>query len=566
MMKNPIAARLNWPVFFAVLIMILGSVPLLSDADGVPLYPTGKKIDSEIQFDSVLVLNAPLSQTKIALIVRYYVSEDAIAYDLLWAEPAWMSINYPYPPFELTCYVDDSDFRLYAAPHRKSWNYPMGCSRGVFTHIFNSYAIEDQRFAYTEYLATRLSANCFRAMQENPNVHGASEKRLSNYMTNYEFSPNQIGITRKEKYGQDENNFIISEKQVNYFYQGKDLIRTETKMPEYLMPVSGFSINVTDANKNDYTLTGIPALYHRGDRTAVVEYKRQLDTLPPQVLLPSRISVHSGTDNNRLLRSAKLHNFTKIPRGTTASKKDNPTLFEVEFEKQDMIYRALSDKYWYVLPDSVSKEDAIWFTQFAEYCLTRINSTEDDLAKLKYINRFTLAQMLSGHYDQVTEMGIPQYLSAMNNAELNGIGLIGINNLIGLCVIRKAKELLAGIFSSEKIVLQILEYPSELILDSLQEGRQNTDITLALLLSKCTDQQLNTVYSMDDVFLIRHLIVMTLGDVVLPHRKKNVSEKTHNLLFMLGLDICSITEIYQQQKQWQQKQWAAENYSKQSVP
>ncbi|MDR0705115.1 MAG: hypothetical protein LBF88_09010 [Planctomycetaceae bacterium] len=141
---------------------------LFSDEPQKLAYPVGTNIDGEVQFDATLLLNAPISQTKIVIFLRYYVSPQDISYDLLWAEPAWMSVNFPYPPFDLYGCINSSQFHLLAAPHQKNWDYSLpDSSRGVFSYVLNNYQIEDQRYAFIEYFITKISKNNLINLKEN---------------------------------------------------------------------------------------------------------------------------------------------------------------------------------------------------------------------------------------------------------------------------------------------------------------------------------------------------------------------------------------------------------------
>jgi len=209
-------------VIVSIVLFFSGSKYLFSEENHALLprsfsnYPKGVNFDGDVQFDTIIVLNAPIAQTRIAIFSRYYVSKNEISYDIFWTEPAWMSVNFPYPPFELSGNVDSSDFRLSAFQHDKTWNYRLqNSSRGVFPHVLNGYDIADQRFSYIEYKVVRLDDYKFSRINETATTKLFRDRMFPAYSTKYNWLDDRIDITRTETYGPDISEAIISKKRSN---------------------------------------------------------------------------------------------------------------------------------------------------------------------------------------------------------------------------------------------------------------------------------------------------------------------------------------------------------------
>jgi hypothetical protein len=478
-------------------------------------YPTGKSIDGEVQFDATLILNSPVTQTKVVLFLRYYVSSQDIAYDLLWAEPAWMSVNFPYPPFDLYGRVNSSQFQLLATPHQKHWDNQLpDSSRGVFSHVLNSYQIEDQRFAFIEYLVTKLTKKDLLNVKENQLVKLRPISAFPKYSARYDFSQDSLKINRTEVYDDSNQSTIVSEKILNYVYKNGSIDQIRAELKEYHAPAGGFTVDVKTKNNQNYKLSRIPALYHKQGRICTVDYLTEKEEFAQPIQLPRNITVKYGEPkSNTILRQARIYNYKKIPKGTVANQKEQLTHFDSDFESLDRKYRDLSNKYWYEQVSAVSQEDMNWLKQFADICKEKFDNEKSDVKKLKYLNRWLLSDMLSGNTNRIIERSLPLYLSILKNNNLEEIEFLGLSQLTELFGIRKEKEILLGLFSSNAIIQILLTTNSISLKDSLEGQSNHQDMALAKLFARLSNDQLKQNHKIEDAFAIRYFIAKTFKNI-----------------------------------------------------
>jgi len=148
--------KLSLSVLFACLIVLLHAG---SDEDSQPQnppFPIGKNVGS-VEFDCVIELVAPVTKERNVFFLRYQVSPKEIAYDIHWAEPAWLHVNFPYPPFGLSMYADDSHFIIYSSWNNKRWEHALPEKRpDVFNFTLGNYPIDEKRHYLSESLLARM--------------------------------------------------------------------------------------------------------------------------------------------------------------------------------------------------------------------------------------------------------------------------------------------------------------------------------------------------------------------------------------------------------------------------
>jgi hypothetical protein len=471
-------------ILFVFVLFVFGGQYIFSDEYEKPIYPVGKSIDGEIRFDATIMLNAPISQTKIGMFLRYYVSSHDIAYELIWTEPAWLSINFPYPPFDLYGHITLSNYHLFAAPHQKKWDYSLyGSSRGVFKHVLNNYQIEDQRYAFIEYQVTKFTEEDLFNVKENRLAKLRPITSFPQYSTFYNISQSSLNIKRTERYDKDIKNVITAEKNLNYVCQNGQLKEIQAELKEYSTPAGGFTVDVQTSNNKRYKLSRIPVTFHKGGRICTVSYFTEKKEFGFPIQLPQKIVVKSkNTDTD--LRWAKLSNYKKIPKGTVANQKELlMQSFDYDFELLDKKYRDLSLKYWFVPVSSVLQEDIDWLRQFANVSAKKFDGEKSDVKKLKYLNRWVLSDMLSGNTDRIVKISLPLYLSILRENNLGEIELVGLSDLIQLFVTRKEKEVLMKIFSSDTMKQMLVTADSSLLKVSLCDRCNDCDIAIAMIVT-----------------------------------------------------------------------------------
>ncbi|MDR1382868.1 MAG: hypothetical protein LBJ67_03330 [Planctomycetaceae bacterium] len=515
------------------------------------IYPIGRNIDSEIQFEATVMLNTPISQTKTGMFLNYYVSPRDIAYEIVWTEPAWISINFPYPAFDLYGHITPSRYRLFAAPHQKKWDYDLsGSSRKVFTHVLNNYKIEDQRYAFIEYLVTRFTERDLFNVIENRLVKLRPITSFPRYSVFYNISPDCLNIKRTERYDEVAKNVITSEKRLNYVYQNGQLEEIQAELAEHSIPAGGFTVNVQAPKGKHYKLVRIPVVFHKGGRICTVSYFTEKKEFDFPIQLPQNIIVRNkNLDVGDCLRWAKLSNYKKIPKGTVANTKELLAHFDSDFELLDKKYRELSLKYWYLPVSSVSQEDISWLRHFADICAEKFDKERSDARKLKYLNRWLLSDMLSGNIDRIVDISLPLYLSILKDNNLAEIELVGLSDLIHLFTTRKEKDTLIKVVSSEKIKQVLVASDTSALKKSLSDRCNNCDVAIAILFAKLGDAQLTEFHKIEDVFVMRYFIVEMLKNIIqLQKRDPQLYQAISQLMLLLEMKSDAIVISMEEQK------------------
>jgi hypothetical protein len=173
-MSRPVILLLTFAVFFYTQVFrVCGDDSVDPQPDFKILL--GKKIDGTMNFDCVVRLITPIAKTDNIFFIRYAVTSDAISYDIVWAEPSWEHLNFPYPPFGMSMYADKSQFLLYNTYNEVRWKKDIAHEhRGVFDSTCSNYPLEDAGFYYQSSLEQRLFLNDKRlfieSLQKRKNV------------------------------------------------------------------------------------------------------------------------------------------------------------------------------------------------------------------------------------------------------------------------------------------------------------------------------------------------------------------------------------------------------------
>lgn len=552
-MMGSMVAKINGLGLFVLLAVVGAPVSLFSDTDAICPYPVGKKIDGEIQFDAILTLNAPLSNSRIMLFVRYYVSNEAIAYDLSWTEPAWMSINFPYQPFQLSAKVNTSEFDLYSHIHDKTWNHALlNTSRGVFPHILNSYYIEDQRFTFIEYFVTRLNATQYLDSQKSNQQQVYSNPLYPAYSSMYSFSDGGIDVARVETYGNGANETIISKKTVNYQAQDGKIETITANLHQYDTPASGFTVNVNSPRQDGTTLTRIPATYHRGGRTSIVSFENVdfSEDTEDMIQLPCSLYVYkTGEMTKGAMRKAVFMNYKKLPLGTIANRERGKAFLDSDFEILDKNHRQLANQYWYTDPAEVLSDDVEWLKNFSEVCMEKLGVEKVVCMRLKYINRKLLSEMLSGNHERIINCSLPLYFSTLNDNGLNEVAFVSLHDLVWVFLNRNQATLLQSLYDSRPVLDCLLNIPFSILKEKLEYDIKVNDPIISQFFVSIDNDLLKQKYSVEEAFLTRYYVAKIAKNLLQEQEiGEPFFERTAKLFSLLNFQDETLDSMYQKQK------------------
>jgi hypothetical protein len=279
-------------ITFSVLVLLVSVVAVLhvggdetSQQPATAQFPIGKNV-GPVEFDCVIELAAPVTKERHIFFMRYQVSPKTISYDIHWAEPAWHRVNFPYPPFGLSMYADDSQFVIYSAWNDRRWDHtlPSECP-GVFNFTCGNYPIDEKRHFFSESLLTRLFAEDIStiAVRRRSTPLNNSELRrglrVDSFATRPDYMQFGLGFTHS------------GYKALVYYSIDNRLKRLIAGFRERTIPISGFEIEVISNDFPDgIKITQLPAKYHDGGRTCEVFFTES-EINSKQLILPISISV-----------------------------------------------------------------------------------------------------------------------------------------------------------------------------------------------------------------------------------------------------------------------------------
>lgn len=394
--------------------------------------PTGKPV-GVVAFDCIIQANAPIAAEKSAFFLTYAVSPEAIAYDILWAEPCWETVNFPCPPAGLSVHAGVDTFSARHTPNNVDWTHSLPTvARGVFTHTCNNYPVDESRFALQESLARRLKTEDIPALESAlPGMSLASASRSTigeplpdrpgRPATNViisAHSPDTTQLTLSTEHPSDVREFGYS------FVEGK-LTTLLGVLNETTVPVGGFEIRAASPEfPQGAIITQLPARRHPGGRVVLVTFSpEQLGEV--DVDLPNEITVkeqyrHGLAQGADLLRRATISNYRTLPSMPSPEAIGSVFTTDPLFGREQE-FRKILASHWMHPTDTVPEADAAWLETFAADC-ERLIATESRLPirlKLRFMS--IASDLITGHHDRAETIGFQAYL-----AELRGIGLADI--------------------------------------------------------------------------------------------------------------------------------------------
>ena len=288
--------------------------------------PTGKDIGGGVEFDVVIVVNAPIVGSHIAIFGHYWVTADRYRSEYYWTEPSWMATNFYYPP-SLTITDDKSSFCISHKLWDKRWAYKKPLAeRGPFGYICNVYPVNDIRFAAQEAAESRLF---LRDVVATARDRATLDRNGQRYIE-VRKGDKRFGLHWKDKRlvrcelyrGED----LV--KVVDYQYDSAGLLHKQTvRLVQHniLVGDENDSPHRIQYNQQLFEFKYLPFPYHAGDRLCEVEY-RPVGLNGTQVALPVSVVVR-GPDRSAPLRSIRFYDYKYLPADNTGV-----------FDSNDLVY------------------------------------------------------------------------------------------------------------------------------------------------------------------------------------------------------------------------------------
>jgi hypothetical protein len=390
-----------------------------------------------LQFDSIIELNAPLCRTYVVLFARYWVSPENYRIAIIWAEPYAGSLNFPIFPRSLNVTSDQAAFRI---QHQFIHTYdgvfprPIG-QHGPFIHNFNSYYFSDIRFAEQDALDMRIHTSDIGALEKTGEkvAKRIFDVNLPKPGNGSAQKPARLSV-RVTKDRLDELRLLDSEgkllKSIEYKYKEQN---GETQLHKQIVLLTERPITVGFKGEGPTITIGgekhqyseLETTHHQGGRKCVVDYQSEKIGERMQAL-PWRITVYNG-DGTRILRSAKLYNFTQCQIST--DKLEEAAKRFSFFDDDETMCREMLLKYWLKAPSEVAQADHNTMEQlqggFAEKSTEGMTAGE----QLKRINILMQLEWMLGNMPQL-ERDFQEYLNLLVGNDLYKMILVGGQNAI----------------------------------------------------------------------------------------------------------------------------------------
>ena len=421
-MRRPGASRgflptaAAWGGVWTCLLAFAGDVP-----SGAVSWPTGKPAGI-VGFDCMVEEDSPLAGARAALFLEYAVSPEAIAYDIVWAEPCWGSIHFPGPPTGTSLYADDTRFVVRHALNDVEWKHSLpDAGRGVFTHTLGNYPIDEARFAFQEARARRLTTDDIPAFEE-----AARPGRVDASLPERPGRPTtRVSVTlAADRVGFHARTALPNEdRQFEYDFRNGRLTSILAGCFEIQVPVGGFRVEATTPEFPDgVVIDRLPARRHSGGRTAFVEFGPQsIDGV--DVDLPSRIRV--GTQDRMPggadpLRRAVMSNYRALPRMPTAEEAGRRFTADPLFEREQA-FRTLLAARWNRPVADLPAADAAWLRAFADDCLGMAREEARLPIRLKLLFMAIASDLIVGNDARADAEGLPAHDRTLREAGLDAI-------------------------------------------------------------------------------------------------------------------------------------------------
>jgi hypothetical protein len=390
-----------------------------------------------LRFDAIVELNAPLCRTHVVLFARYWVSPEFYRVAIVWAEPHAGSLNFPIYPPTLNVVSDRKAFRIENQIHHiydGAFPKPLG-RRGPFRHKFNSYYFSDIRFAEQDALDLRIGAVDIGPLKKTGEADAERifDVNLPGPGDGSGQKPARLSV-RAANGRLDELRLLDVEegllKSIRYEYKeqkdGGQLHKQIVLLPERPITVGfrgkGPTITI-GGEKRQYSQ--LETTHHQGGRKCIVDYQ-PIEISGRQVSLPVHINVYSG-DENRILRSAKLYNFTHCQISTDQLKEAAERFSFLDGDETKC--REMLLKYWLKDPAEIAQADVKTLERLRAHFAERSAAGMTAGEQLRRVSILLQLDWMLGYMPQL-ERDFREYLSLLVSNDLGRMVLVGGQNAI----------------------------------------------------------------------------------------------------------------------------------------
>lgn len=385
-----------------------------------------------LRFDSVIELNAPLCRTHVVLFARYWVSPELYRMAVVWAEPHAGSLNFPIFPRSLNVTSDPEVFRIeHQFRHMYDGVFPRPIGqRGLFLHQFNSYYFSDIRFAEQDALDMRIYGSDIGPLQKTGEAVAERNFDVNVTVPGDGSAQKRARLSVRATKGHlDELRLLDAEgkllKSIEYEYKeqkdGSQLHKQIVLLPERPITVGfrgkGPTITI-GGEKQQYSQ--LETTHHQGGRKCIVDYQ-PIEISGREVSLPARITVYSG-GGNRVLRSAKLQNFTHIKLSTDQLKEAAERFSFLDGDETSC--REMLLKYWLKNPAEVAQADVKTLERLRAHFADKSTAGMTAGEQLRRVNILLQLDWMLGHMPQL-ERDFREYLSLLVSNDLGRMVLVG---------------------------------------------------------------------------------------------------------------------------------------------
>jgi len=409
-----------------------GGVPK-DTADPRTMLPRGVRV-GEIQFDATLELYLPTPRARMLLFARYWVSPDAVHVELLWVEPQWNPVPFPWLPAVMSISHTKDRFRAEHSLWGFKEDQPAPSEpRGLFEPKLGDYPIPEMRFAYQTAQRRRVTEADLASQYAVAGQSGVYAKAIE--------GPNKAPGQLRIALGANRLDLAVLQsgkekpaKAIRYRTERREgrtvLLGQEVDLPERFIPVGPTSLQM-DIDGKQATLTQLPARYHLGGRKCRVVYEEHL-LGGTHVSLPKEITVSTG-DGKVLLRRAKMLAVTRVPEGSTAAvvaSRDHVKLAYPQWEIESR-FRERAVTYWLKGPGELSPAHRNELKQWAAEFRKLAAAAPTTCDRLRYRQMSILAAIHLGDGDLLAK-DIGPYLEAIHECASDDLLLHAARELIRL--------------------------------------------------------------------------------------------------------------------------------------
>jgi len=414
---------LIWMLSIAILSVLTNS----AKAEPAPV----PKKTAMLRFDAIIELNAPLCRTYVVLFARYWVAPELYRMAVVWGEPHAGSLNFPIFPRSLNVASDPDAFRIeHQFRHMYDGVFPRPIGkRGPFRHQFNSYYFSEIRFAEQDALNMHIGAVDIGPLKKTGiydinNPGSGDESRQKPARLNVRTANGRLDELRLL----DAEGGLLKSVEYEYTQQkdGSQLKKQIVLLPERPIKVGfkGKGPTITIGGE-EQQYSELETTHHQGGRKCIVDYK-QIEIVGHTETLPYRITVYSG-DGKRVLRSAKLYNFTQCQISTDQLEKD--ALRFSFLDSDETICREMLLKYWLKDPSEVAQADVKTLDRLGAHFADKSVACMTAGEQLRRVNILLQLDWMLGYMPQL-ERDFREYMSLLVSNDLGRMVLVGGQNAV----------------------------------------------------------------------------------------------------------------------------------------